>query len=191
MDSTAAFQEFMRFVLLKREQLEQAMGEKAAMNREPPQNVDNELRKWVLETDLYTLANSKPRDIRRRVEILERQRLACRKKLRISPDLPDPVPQVEAVVQAWIKQRDAQMIVRRSKALMRKARKQYILTQRAERYAMMAEGRTDVNQWRLERVLNSIERKKERKAELEDRKKRKAERKAARAQGSLAAADGA
>jgi hypothetical protein len=182
-DATEAYKELMRFVLLKRELLEQDIRQNPTNDKDWPRRVDNELRKWVTDTDLYTLILYKPRDVRRRVEVLERQKLVFRKKLRISPDLPDPVPEVEAAVDAWIVQRDAQTVVRKSKALMRKARKQFMLTQRAERYAMIADGHLDVDEWRRERILESIQRNKARKAEIEAKKRWKAERKAARARG--------
>jgi len=182
-DAMAAYKELMRFVLLKREQLEQDVREYTPKDKESPMRVDNEVRKWVTETGLHTLVMYKPRDVRRRVEILERQKLVFRKKLRISPDLPDPVPKVEAAVEAWMVQRDAQMVVRKSKALMRKARKQYILTQKAERYAMIAEGRIDVDEYRRQRILEHMERRMERKREIEAKKRLKAEKKAARTRG--------
>ncbi|KAH6854279.1 hypothetical protein B0I37DRAFT_25737 [Chaetomium sp. MPI-CAGE-AT-0009] len=127
----------MGVVMLKRRQLEKDIRIKPKENGWL-RRADRELRLWILENNLHTMIDRKPREVRRQGEIMDRQRLLLRKKLRIPPEFPDPNPQVEAALDKWLSKRDAQTLIRKSKEIIRKQRKNDGLAQKARHKAWLA-----------------------------------------------------
>ncbi|KAH6636844.1 hypothetical protein F5144DRAFT_487267 [Chaetomium tenue] len=170
----AAHKRVMILASFKRQQLEYDVVENPASEKQWPRRADTELRSWVINHKLHQFLYRNLREERRRVDIMNRQRLVARKKLRISPDLPDPVAEVEARVHQFIVQRDAQAIVRKSKEFTRKNHRRLVLAERAGLHALIAQGLPEVGDVRRGRIIAGLRRKEERVARINAKKQRKA-----------------
>ncbi|KAK3299209.1 uncharacterized protein B0H64DRAFT_387707 [Chaetomium fimeti] len=184
-DPVAADGHLMGLILLKRQQLERERGNDMGplRTKESTTHVETQLRRWITENDLHTMMiQRKAREVRRRVDMMKRQRVAIRKKLRIPPESPDPNPQVEAAVQAWLVNRDVQMLVRESRELVRKKARYEYLAQKAER--RVARAQSYPTHTREDRRSNMEEKqgKEERMAKQNNKKDRRENRKKYRRQ---------
>lgn len=176
----AAHKRVMILASFKRQQLEFDVAENPdpANGKRWPRRADTELRWWIINNNLHQFLYRNPREERRRVEIMDRQRLVARKKLHISPDTPDPVDEVEAWVRKFLVQRDAQAIVRKSKEFTRKNHRRLVLAERAGFHALIAQGLPEVGDARRGRIIAGLRRKEERLAKINAKKQRKALKKA-------------